>query len=234
MLGIEPDWSGGIDTLVEAANSRLQSLLPADRAARPKDEVNARLIRHYTTVGLLPLPQREGREARYGRRHLLQLLALRRLMADGLSGRSLYAALAGQEDAGLERLARHGVGAPEGAPEATSNVMAYVLGLKEKAGLGEGQTLTAPLPAFLKPPVAAPVGRSAGRGTPAPTTFRVAALSRVSPVPGLELTVGEGFSLPTSEEEWTQMLRQVRRSLIVVQRTVDEGEEARETHQREP
>ena len=95
MLGIDERWSGGIDALVTEANRLLAQLLPGDRAARLKDEMNPRLVRHYTTVGLLPAPTREGREARYGRGHLLGLLALRRLMADGLSGKALVGALIG-------------------------------------------------------------------------------------------------------------------------------------------
>ncbi|AZI45188.1 hypothetical protein EHF33_19950 (plasmid) [Deinococcus psychrotolerans] len=69
MLGISQDWEGGIEDFVEEANQRLAEVLPLDRASRPKDEVNARLVRHYTTEGLLPAPRREGREARYGRLH---------------------------------------------------------------------------------------------------------------------------------------------------------------------
>ena len=45
MLGIAADWKGGIEEFVKEANRRLPGLLPADLAARLKDEVNARLIR---------------------------------------------------------------------------------------------------------------------------------------------------------------------------------------------
>lgn len=109
MLGIDERWSGGIDALVTEANRLLAQLLPGDRAARLKDEMNPRLVRHYTTVGLLPAPTREGREARYGRGHLLGLLALRRLMADGLSGKALVGALIGRSEQELADLARTGV-----------------------------------------------------------------------------------------------------------------------------
>lgn len=49
MIDVQADWSGGIEALVEEANLWLARLLPADRASRPKDEVNPRLVRHYTT-----------------------------------------------------------------------------------------------------------------------------------------------------------------------------------------
>lgn len=38
---------------------------------------DARTIRYYTTLGLLDRPQMEGRQARYGRKHVLQLLAIK-------------------------------------------------------------------------------------------------------------------------------------------------------------
>ncbi|MFB9993260.1 MerR family transcriptional regulator [Deinococcus oregonensis] len=107
-LEIRSDWAGGIEQLVQEANRRLVHLLPEDRSGRPKDEVNARLVRHYTTQGLLSAPRREGREARYMRTHLLELLALRRLMADGLGGKVLMSALEGRTEKELATLAMRG------------------------------------------------------------------------------------------------------------------------------
>ena len=76
-------WTGTLDEFAEIANTLLPQYLPLDRSSRAGDEVNPRLIRHYTTQGLLDPPLKEGREARYVLRHLLQLLALRSLMAGG-------------------------------------------------------------------------------------------------------------------------------------------------------
>ena len=135
MLDIPPNWTGGIDDFVETANTWLARLLPLDRAARPKDEVNARLVRHYTTVGLLALPTREGREARYDRGQLLQLLALRRVMADGLSGKALYSVLSGQDEDGLARLAEEGVMLEReavAASPAPSDALSYLQDLKAR------------------------------------------------------------------------------------------------------
>lgn len=113
-LNIAGDWAGGIEQLVHEANRRLVYLLPEDRSGRPKDEVNARLVRHYTTLGLLSAPRREGREARYTRRHLLELLALRRLMADGLGGKVLMSALEDRTEDELAALAVQGSDGLEG------------------------------------------------------------------------------------------------------------------------
>lgn len=73
-----------LEELVAAANHFLPDILPSDISdQRIKDELTPRLVRHYTSQGTLDEPLKEGREARYTYRHLLQLLALRRLQAEG-------------------------------------------------------------------------------------------------------------------------------------------------------
>lgn len=73
-----------LEELVAAANHFLPDVLPSDISdQRIKDELTPRLVRHYTSQGTLDEPLKEGREARYTYRHLLQLLALRRLQAEG-------------------------------------------------------------------------------------------------------------------------------------------------------
>ena len=42
---------------------------------------DARTIRYYTTLGLLDRPFIDGRQARYGQRHVLQLLAVKALQS---------------------------------------------------------------------------------------------------------------------------------------------------------
>lgn len=72
---------------------------------RVRDVPNARLIRWYTTIGLLDPPlTRRGRVALYGRRHLLQLVAIKRRQAEGLSIAAIQAELAGATDGMLERV----------------------------------------------------------------------------------------------------------------------------------
>jgi len=74
-------WS--LDDFVDEVNQLLPQVVPGDAAARGKSEVNARLVRHYATEGVLPKPLKEGVEARYDGDHLVRVLALRRLLADG-------------------------------------------------------------------------------------------------------------------------------------------------------
>jgi hypothetical protein len=66
-----------------------------------------RSIRYYTTLGLIDRPAAmRGRTALYGRRHLLQLVAIKRMQARGLTLAGLQERLVGQSNAALEKLAR--------------------------------------------------------------------------------------------------------------------------------
>ncbi len=65
-----------------------------------------RTIRFYTTRGLLDRPaQMRGRTALYNRRHLLQLVAIKRLQAKGLSLGDIQTRLLGKTNTDLERIA---------------------------------------------------------------------------------------------------------------------------------
>jgi DNA-binding transcriptional MerR regulator len=65
----------------------------------------ARMIRFYTARGLLPRPGTRGRALVYGRRHLLQLVAIKRLQGQGMGLDDIGERLRDISDADLERLA---------------------------------------------------------------------------------------------------------------------------------
>src|SRR5215470_6793752 len=74
---------------------------------RVRDVPDRRTIRYYTTLGLVDRPAAmRGRTALYGRRHLLQLVAIKRLQAHGLSLAEVQERLLGLTDAALARLAK--------------------------------------------------------------------------------------------------------------------------------
>jgi DNA-binding transcriptional MerR regulator len=80
---------------------------PARANGRIRDVPNERLVRWYVTVGLVDPPlSRRGRVARYGRRHLLQLVAVKRRQAEGRSLAEIQAELAGATDEALAAVAR--------------------------------------------------------------------------------------------------------------------------------
>src|SRR6266542_6508786 len=76
-------------------------------SGRIRDIPDRRTIRYYTTLGLIDRPlEMRGRTALYGRRHLLQLVAIKRLQARGLSLAELQQRLLGLSDAALQKLAQ--------------------------------------------------------------------------------------------------------------------------------
>jgi DNA-binding transcriptional MerR regulator len=109
----EPRWT--LDELAE----RVDVALAVDYAGPPSARVRAvpdrRSIRWYTTIGLIDRPvAHQGRTALYGPRHLLQLVAVKRLQASGLPLVAIQRELAGATDTQLARVARlPGRGSPE-------------------------------------------------------------------------------------------------------------------------
>jgi DNA-binding transcriptional MerR regulator len=74
--------------------------------ARVTGVPDARLIRWYTTIGLLDRPTiGPGRVARYRMRHLLQVVAIKRLQAQGLPLAQIQQRLAGATEAQLRTVA---------------------------------------------------------------------------------------------------------------------------------
>jgi DNA-binding transcriptional MerR regulator len=75
-------------------------------SGRVRDVPDLRTIRYYTTLGLLDRPAAmRGRTALYGPRHLLQLVAIKRLQARGLSLAAVQERVVGLSDASLRRFA---------------------------------------------------------------------------------------------------------------------------------
>ena len=101
-------------TITELAERAAETLAAAEPEAGParadgrvRDVPNERLVRWYATVGLVDPPlSRRGRVARYGRRHLLQLVAVKRRQAEGRSLAEIQAELTGATDETLAAVAR--------------------------------------------------------------------------------------------------------------------------------
>jgi len=90
---------------------RVADALTADDVRAPNGRVrevpDARAIRWYSTIGLVDRPAGfRGRTALYGRRHLLQAVAVKRRQAQGLALAQIQAELAGATDATLRQVAR--------------------------------------------------------------------------------------------------------------------------------
>jgi DNA-binding transcriptional MerR regulator len=101
-----------LDELTERVGAALSVGYDGQPSGRVRDLPDQRAIRWYTTIGLVDRPAAtRGRTAMYGPRHLLQLVAIKRLQAQGRSLVAIQAELAGATDTQLARVAR--LAAPE-------------------------------------------------------------------------------------------------------------------------
>ncbi|SNT46706.1 MerR HTH family regulatory protein [Actinomadura meyerae] len=101
---MEGTWT--IGELAERASAALAAEGATQVSGRVRDLPNARLIRWYTTIGLIDPPLgRRGRTALYGPRHLLQLVAVKRRQAEGRSIAEIQLELAAAPDETLARIA---------------------------------------------------------------------------------------------------------------------------------
>jgi hypothetical protein len=79
----DEDWSVSAQDLVDWVNHTAERFLPQnaeDKSQRVSDSLSLRSMRHYQTLGCIDSPVREGREARYGFRHYLQTLLVRKML----------------------------------------------------------------------------------------------------------------------------------------------------------
>ena len=75
------DFSGSAEDLARTATTICAGL--GLGAATDTDELSARLVRDYAQRDILSRPERQGKEAVYTWRHLVELVAARALVADG-------------------------------------------------------------------------------------------------------------------------------------------------------
>src|SRR3954467_12760954 len=95
-----------LDELSERVAAELagRGMLGAAPDARVSAAPDARTVRYYATLGLLDRPRIEGRQARDGERHLLQLLAIKALQAVELPLAEIQQRLYARSDAELKAL----------------------------------------------------------------------------------------------------------------------------------
>jgi DNA-binding transcriptional MerR regulator len=104
-------------------SDRVADALAVDYDGQPSGRVrelpNSRTIRWYTTIGLVDRPAAmRGRTAMYSRRHLLQLVAVKRLQAAGRALADIQRDLVGATEETLERIAVVPQAVPQAVPEA--------------------------------------------------------------------------------------------------------------------
>jgi len=155
---------------------------------------DTRTIRYYTTVGLLDRPESmRGRTALYGHRHLLQLVAIKRLQSSGVTLTEVQESLLGADDNQLAQLAGIGPDWRDQPAEAEPR------SAKPEPGLaGEVEGAEAPMSApvvdtprdvFWAASTAPPIFRAAREPQPLPAVSQVPTAACCWTVaPGVRLT----------------------------------------------
>jgi DNA-binding transcriptional MerR regulator len=194
-----PRWT--LDELAE----RVDAALAVDYQGPPSGRVRAvpdrRAIRWYTTIGLIDRPvAHRGRTALYGPRHLLQLVAVKRLQAKGLPLVAIQRELAGATDAQLAGVARLPEGGrspvpaerPAAAPRAGDGGARRASFWRDRPSAALGAASPRALAADLAGP--AGPGRPTGTRSRGPATLRGVRLGDGATLllePGRELAVAD-------------------------------------------
>jgi DNA-binding transcriptional MerR regulator len=173
-----------LDRFVEVTNDLLSQFLPSQGSGgRGQEPVNPRLVRYYTTQGWLDRPLKQGREARYTYRHLLQLLVLRRLLAEGYSASSIAGLIDGQGPGVLENILQGGA---QLTLEAANPALAFLADIRDRR---EGSA-SAPSP-----------------GSPAPPPSPAETWTRLPLTDGLELHLRSDFRPPATPAQRDRLLQ---------------------------
>ncbi|MGG6242434.1 MerR family transcriptional regulator [Nodosilinea sp. AN01ver1] len=190
-----------LDRFVEVTNDLLPQFLPDQSSGnRGQEPVNPRLVRYYTTQGWLDKPLKQGREARYTYRHLLQLLVLRRLLAEGYSASSIGSLIGGQADTALEDILQGGV---QLTVEAANPALAFLSQIRDRRESSPSdRSLKRSASPAMQAPLAAPAPPPATPSTSTPQTW-----TRLEILDGLELHVRQDFVAPATAHERDSLLQ---------------------------
>jgi DNA-binding transcriptional MerR regulator len=174
------DASWTLSELVEEASAALERV-PAPDNGQIRAVPDERSLRYYTTLGLLDRPAAmRGRTALYGKRHLAQVVAIKRLQSNGKALAEIQAIFASLDDATLTRLS--GVALPRvAAPRAAARADFW----RSPPGAPAPATDTAAATATAAAAATVPAAAAAT----AAATAAVSVSLRLSLAPGVDLLV---------------------------------------------
>lgn len=180
-----PSW--GLEDFVGVLNRYLPDYIYPDSSdARLNPRVNQRLVRYYTTQGMLDEPLKSGRNAVYTYRHLLQTLTVRRLLSEGYASGIIGKLAREKSNRELEELLQGGFNVDLSVANPALN---YLNEIKQREKSKGGQSRT---------------GReTGGREEQTNTTD----WTRVEIMPGLEINIRSDLAKPRSEHEKQSFLR---------------------------
>ncbi|HEX8149744.1 MAG TPA: MerR family transcriptional regulator [Pyrinomonadaceae bacterium] len=178
----------GVAGLAEAAARILAESGAARQGRGTVTELpDERTVRYYLAEGLIPpAEEKQGTASVFGFRHLLQLLVVKKLQAEGLPIRAIRELVTGKTERQLERLLGAEQGQASGSA-ARGEALSYLESLLQKSP-------SSPLPGSppqARAPTAAP---PASPSAPPRETW-----ARVELEPGLEVHVSDGYRAPEGE-----------------------------------
>ena len=195
-LAHHSNWS--LDEFVQVTNDLLPQFLPETPAnTRVREEVTPRLVRHYSSLEMLDEPLKEGREARYTYRHLLQMLLVRRLLATGYGASAINRLPTSTDNSELEALLQGGV---QLTVTPANPALAFLQQIQQR----RHSNSTVP-----SNTATSSTTRTQSQ-LPTPSQW-----TRLEVLPGLELHVREDFAYPSIPQEQQNLLQYISQKLAV-------------------
>jgi DNA-binding transcriptional MerR regulator len=114
-----------LDELIDVANSFIGLIAPEQPSERVSERLNERALRYYISEGIIDRPVgKSGTSSLYSNRHLLQILALKRLQSSFLPIKHIKEVLPDKSDDELRRIV---VGKPDkDAPKERQDALSYL------------------------------------------------------------------------------------------------------------
>ncbi len=221
-----------LDQLTEHVEAALAVDYPGPPSARVREVPNQRAIRWYITRGLVDPPAAtRGRQALYGRRHLLQLVAVKRLQARGLPLAHIQAELGGLPDRALSEIAL--IDGPGGAAESDGHLAAWPPADGHAAAGRIRFWAAAAQPAGVRPASGQAMQAipAAALDEPAPSRFAATAAAQAAGVRAVRLAPGvllvldaeAAGSLPDVSDDTLRAAAAPLRDLLIRPGKTDEG-----------
>jgi DNA-binding transcriptional MerR regulator len=199
LTGYRREKFAGVTELADAAARLVSRFVPAQGRGSVTEVPDERTVRYYLSEGLLsPSTERQGTASVFGYLHLLQLLTIKRLQAEGLPIRKIRELMEGMGERGLERMLGVEGQARERGAKPSNAALSYLESLLTGVSRRSAEAAPSPPPqsALLRcPPDASPTAGGNWR--------------RVEIEPGLELHVREDYSLPHDSRVRQRLARMI-------------------------
>lgn len=197
---------GVAELAIEAAKILAESGLEQERGT-VSDVPDERTIRYYLAEGLIsPAEDKQGTASVFGYRHLLQLLAVKKLQAEHLPIRKIRELVESREVRELERLL-----GLEGGAASKNEALSYLERLLTKPQPTSHATSTRALNFSVSPP--ADVAPRAASPPPVSQSSHVGAWERIEIEPGLEIHIQSSYRPPGDARGLRRLAQHVMRLL---------------------